>query len=285
MLLEYGANLEITDAKGYYAIHHFVKNDYNNLLWILLEYGVELNVRACTTLRQCPLHEAHNPHVVDFLINSSACVNCADTKGYTPLHLSIFGRNTNIAMMQTLLVNGADPNIKNRHGKTPLHYVYHSYEKSKRSLPPYGEDKLLIQYGANPNVKDIHGIVPFAYYIYRAKPYDLVCSLKVNIQAGLSLEHILSDMGPILKALCKVRNIRVLNVIMQSGYKLDENVCNLWQDFLTPEVMYCIFKMEQVLPLRRLAANVIRIEIAAQFNYWCMCTAFANCIEGVYYIS
>ena len=258
MLLQYGASLNVTDAKGLYAIHHFVRNNFINLLKILIDYGAELNIKACTNLRQFPIHEATNPAVIRLLVNSGASVNSMDTKGYTPLHTTLLVRNPNLDKLHALLSSGADPNLYSRHGKTPLHYLYHSYLDSKRSLPPYGEDKVLIHFGANPNLIDPHGIVPFAYFIYKAKPFDLLCSLRLNIVAGLDIRAITLYMRPIEKALCRMKNYKLIEIVVQCGHRFQAGsvIWRVASENYTLAGILC--DIEQVLSLKRLSANVLR---------------------------
>ena len=55
--------------------------------------------------------------------------------------------------MKLLLIKGANPNIQNKFGNTPLHVAY----KFNSSLMI----NLLVQYNANKQIKNIDGLLPW----------------------------------------------------------------------------------------------------------------------------
>lgn len=82
----------------------------------------------------------------------------AGTGGDAVLHIAVYTKRFDIA--QLLLDKGADINVKNPLGLTPLHYaVYHATPK---------EVELLIKRGADVNARDNEGKTPLAL----AKGYD-----------------------------------------------------------------------------------------------------------------
>ena len=72
------------------------------------------------------------------LLKAGANPNIQNNYGYTPLHTSKSPK-----INKLLLEAGANHTIQNRHGDTPLHY-----SKSRK------QTKLLLQAGANPNVQN-----------------------------------------------------------------------------------------------------------------------------------
>ena len=109
-------------------------------------------------------------------------VNKKDHIGYTPLHYCILKRNFGVFdqnfpfdlcfnNMKILLEHGADPNIKDRHQRTPLEicYLYDSPDMLK----------LLLENGANPNNLGKHD-----------KPLLIRCVWTSNIKmVKMLLEH------------------------------------------------------------------------------------------------
>ncbi len=82
--------------------------------------------------------------IAKLLLENGANPNFAETNNFDfPLHL---GFREDIKTL--LLQHGADPNIPNIQGKTPLHLAH------------LFEIKLLLQYGAKPNIQDYKGNTP-----------------------------------------------------------------------------------------------------------------------------
>ena len=85
--------------------------------------------------------------------------HAADSRGY-------------VQLLQILLKNGANPNIRNNHGKTPLQIA--AKENDSESV------RLLLKYGADPNIADKKGykalceadMKKFAGKIRRNKKHD-----------------------------------------------------------------------------------------------------------------
>jgi len=88
-----------------------------------LESGVDLN--QIIEGEQCyPIHFAVNSslEIMQLLIDHGADVNVKDQKGKTPLHI-VAAVKPSIEKMQLLIDNGADVNAVDQDGKTPLSYV------------------------------------------------------------------------------------------------------------------------------------------------------------------
>ncbi len=87
------------------------------------------------------------------LIRRGASINgqSRDQFGYTPLHFSVLQEN--IALLETLLQQKANSNIKSKTGDAPLHLVTYieSDIQQKRS------SELLLNYGADINLKNAVG--------------------------------------------------------------------------------------------------------------------------------
>ena len=89
------------------------------------------------------------------LVELGAEVNVHDVAGYTPLHYCFSRQDVNVVyeMGKKLVAKGAKVNAVNRFGATPL------------MAPVRGKDleatKLLLQLGADPSIKDLNGVSPF----------------------------------------------------------------------------------------------------------------------------
>jgi len=94
--------------------------------------------------------EVKNEHqkILTKLIELGANIHAKDIAGYTPLHhcLTSYSNPTTLAMARQLLKAGADPNMQNRFGCTPLFEPVMA-----ASLDAV---KLLLEFGADPDIKE-----------------------------------------------------------------------------------------------------------------------------------
>ena len=97
--------------------------------------------------------------------------------GDTPLHTAVSCEDPDARIVRLLLEHGADPNARDRNGRTPLHYaaIYGHYEIVK----------LLTDFGADPCARDSSGRTPadcaraLAHY-YKTKHRGIDAYLKAN---------------------------------------------------------------------------------------------------------
>ena len=88
----------------------------------LLQFGADVNRREAS-VGNSPLHLARNPDIVGSLLDHGADVNLQNISGDTPLHLAVKPVTKRIAeVVSLLLFRGADINVKNYSGdgRTPL---------------------------------------------------------------------------------------------------------------------------------------------------------------------
>lgn len=145
LLRENEVQFNIRDKRGYSILHYALKTWFTKsvaLLKILRESGATCNCRSqlatsedgSSTCRipkifECVLHVAAsmsaNLSVFRFLVDEmkSCCVNTVDINGDVPLHRHCRGQYTeDVYKILILLVkHGADVNIRNNAGNTPLH--------------------------------------------------------------------------------------------------------------------------------------------------------------------
>lgn len=98
-------------------------------------------------------------------IKKTEAVDEPDTAGRTLLYLNATFQDK--AIIKSLLERGADPNIPNRQGRTPLHAAARS--GSSASLAILLENR----YRANPNVQDAFGCTPLMNAVSRSDGRDL----------------------------------------------------------------------------------------------------------------
>lgn len=182
-LLDSGNNVDATDASGRTALHFAVRND---------SYGTALDVNFVEELLKSganpsitnddgsqPLHlGTRNGRIVRSLIGYGASVNVQNSKsGRTPLFYSIeqYCDDGFLALIEC----GADCNVEDKDGITPLHVALsgHSYSKSRIET--------LLDRGANPNHKKHNGEAPL--HVMR-KDHHIEEIIPLLVSAGADLE-------------------------------------------------------------------------------------------------
>ena len=112
LLDHHGADINKTDAFGKTPLFHIKDKD---LLNFYLERP-ELKKVFSDRQGRNPLHTQHDPEILYALAWSGIDVNQQDEHGNTPLHYHM----DSVDAMRCLLICGADPNIANHDGITPL---------------------------------------------------------------------------------------------------------------------------------------------------------------------
>ena len=138
-LLDHGANPNIEMRHGVTPLIDAINIGFFGVIDPLLDHGADVNGTAAD--RVTPLHFAVNANSVDAvlsLLRRGADLNARDSDGATPLHLT-----SDTAVAQLLLDHGADPYLRDNHGRTPFD-----------GAVSYGEEKMIRLFLDN-------GYVPF----------------------------------------------------------------------------------------------------------------------------
>ncbi len=124
----------------------------------------------------------NDPMIVRFLIANGADINVRDRRGHTPLGTAAArGRNS---MAELLIANGADVNVKSDYGETPLRSAVDSDNKALAEL--------LIANGADVNAKDDYGDSPLGAAVFAnsgARPEFSIAQLLIDNGADVNTRN------------------------------------------------------------------------------------------------
>nr|WCB87148.1 CPPV337 ankyrin repeat protein [Cooks petrelpox virus] len=228
---------------------------YINVIHFLLDIG--FNVNSFDSFGETPLHAATRSgsiETVNALISYGCIVDIKDNIGSTPLMHACRYKD----ISQLLIEKGADPNISNIHGYTPLHNAaaYGSVDVVNLLLS-YGASidakdkiigstpldhgahhpeivKVLLERGANPNIINLYGHTPLKNAILKSrvsaeyiisyivlKDFSLpgvrnMPGFKVNMEL-IGKDNLLQN----IKTSCEIELKRMQEIRINNRYSLD----------------------------------------------------------------
>jgi ankyrin repeat protein len=134
-------------------------------------------------------------------------INATDYDKMTLLHHTV--TNTRYNIMGYLLEKGANPNVKDKHGETPL------LQAARKSLLPHVQ--ILIKYGANPDIYDKSNDSALLWAAYKGN-VDIVIFL---IENGACLRHTYRDGKDAIRWAIKGEDLETVKYL--AGYLRDIN--------------------------------------------------------------
>ncbi|HRB72319.1 ankyrin repeat domain-containing protein [Flavobacterium sp. WV_118_3] len=131
-----------------------IKNQLNELIDVLKNENIDLNQR--NEFGNTPLHVACNSiyainkEIVEVLLKHPLDINARGIDDCTPLYYAI-GKGDN-EVVQILIDNGADVNIPDSYGNTPLMTAADMFDDDATII------QLLLENGADPHQKNNYGV-------------------------------------------------------------------------------------------------------------------------------
>jgi ankyrin repeat protein len=176
LLIERGADINHLNEMGNTILMEVcrgvIKNrkDQNIIISLLLKSGINLNAKNIYGNSAISYSiNTKNFKLLKHLLKIGADINILDSNGNTLVHkvvlLALFERLKNKElddMIDILIANGINPNIRNNDGYTPLHLaVKPANDKDEKAA--YQIVQKLLDYSADPNIEDKVGATSFDY--------------------------------------------------------------------------------------------------------------------------
>lgn len=176
LLMEKGADIQHVNEMGNTLLMELCgsslanRKDQNKMISILIQSGIQINAKNIygNSALSYALNTKNN-HLIKTLLKLGGDVNISDSNGNTLIHktvlLALFERLKNKDLeevLDILLGSGANPNLKNNDGYTPLHLaIKPSKEKDEKASVQVVQK--LLDYSADPNIEDRLGATAFDY--------------------------------------------------------------------------------------------------------------------------
>jgi ankyrin repeat protein len=160
LLLKNGANPNLKPVEGNTPLLNASWKRDKKIAEMLLKYGADPNIQ--TDMGNTPLSlasgagkDTQDSDLVKLLLNNDLTdPNIQDSNGNTALNWALkFQTETDPKIVEMLLENGANPNLRNKNGTSPL--LDATLFKDEKIV------EMLLKYGADPHLADKRGVDPF----------------------------------------------------------------------------------------------------------------------------
>eukprot|EP01102_Stenamoeba_stenopodia_P000887 TRINITY_DN10823_c0_g1_i1.p1 TRINITY_DN10823_c0_g1~~TRINITY_DN10823_c0_g1_i1.p1 ORF type:complete len:819 (+),score=159.51 TRINITY_DN10823_c0_g1_i1:265-2721(+) len=246
VLLAFQANIHITDSKKWTPLHVACNAGNWKVCKLLLDRGADAKAEAMGRIQ--PLHylartaPASVSEVDDFLevmaalVARGGSVNHQTDFGETVLHYCAYGKGSK-DVVRFLLKKGADPNLRDRKGASPLHIAV-----MQQRIPMV---KILLRYGADRNLRSDWG-TPIELAKGNATLQNILAGLDVSQSAAIALMDPKQFMkNTISKELTRLKtDVASLNSSNQTMQQSIQNSIadllekiNTWSEMWKPDLM------------------------------------------------
>ncbi len=138
-----------------------------------------------------------------------------------------FSKKFGIEQIKKLLMQGANPNIQDKFGRTPLFSLIF-----RAKTPSILAVRLLLEYKADPNIQDEDGRTPLLLICREGNPNILIMRLLLESNANPNIQD--RNGETCLHALCSINGFSSVNypsieaIKLLFEYKVDPDILNYW---------------------------------------------------------
>uniref|UniRef100_A0ABD2WBH5 Uncharacterized protein n=1 Tax=Trichogramma kaykai TaxID=54128 RepID=A0ABD2WBH5_9HYME len=245
------------DRWGQTPLHLAAANGLKIATEILLKNGADSNVTDSNG--STPLHlicqSKHNDDLakIFFAINDEKQqpikVNARDNLGNTPLHLAL--RYADRVLAEMLLRRGADPNLINHKGSTPLHFMCSREDDNDRLASVFFRACGDMEKTVKIDARDNRGRTPLELAVANIAQYTVACLLDSGadvsnfafpseISPPIVIKDEFNDFSDEFKMILASCPLNILGHLKKRGYELDQSGALVVVKFFTK---YRLFKM------------------------------------------
>ena len=201
VLLNAGADSNITDTKGLTWIHHAACGICSKAtLQVIIDHGANVNATNKNSVTALILAcGVGNVEAINALLNAGADHNIADTEGHTVIHYAVIG-SCNKETLQAICDYGADVNAANKDNVTALMIAC-----SRRNVEAINA---LLNAGADSNISNNMGLTCIDHAVAGGCSKE---TLQTIINHGADVNAI--NMGSVIALM----SIETINVLLKAG--------------------------------------------------------------------
>ena len=205
--------------------------DQPPLVQLLLKYHADPN-NAEIDGQSLLFTALRDTNLLAALLDAHAMVDpvSKDETGWTPLGAAAAAEKNNAAVVEILLQHGADPNVRNSNGVTPLHWA--EYRLADRHV-----FELLLANHADPNVRSSNGRTPLAELKVRLADKNAPSEQKA---AAAQLADLLRQHGALDK-LPDWDSISVSRPADNSSFPMFRQGTNNWNQFTLLDAIFDLY--------------------------------------------
>lgn len=160
-----GANINITNKYGEMPIHFMglTEKNFDKILSVLLLHGTDINAKSKSgnTPILCATYHGSSETELKQMVENGADWKICNMDGKSVLHLSVeYG---NLKAFKYFVSIGANINIINKYGDTPVHFLSLTRKCFNETL------SMLLENGADINAKSESGTTPLLYAAFQGR--------------------------------------------------------------------------------------------------------------------